>query len=270
MGIHMQIDEFKADNKERIARQFSRAANTYDQAAEVQVDIAFDAMQLLQGPYENLLDIGCGTGRVSSQLAAKCDELLAMDLAEGMLSYAAQKYSSGDSKANITWLLADAEYLPLRNNSSDAVFSTMALQWCQNIEQVCQEVYRVLRPKGKAVLAILCEGSLQELQQSWWNIDSQRHVNQFHSQQNWQSGARQAGFAVTSHEQSYQSWHDNVRDLLGSIKAIGANVVTETGNHAPVSRQMLHNLQNSYVQKYACHGRLPLTYQVCFLQLLKP
>ncbi|MFT5675611.1 MAG: malonyl-CoA O-methyltransferase [Paraglaciecola sp.] len=266
----MQTSEFSANNKDRVARQFSRAANTYDQAAEVQVDIAFDAMQLLQGHYANVLDIGCGTGRVSKQLATKCDELLAIDLAEGMLSFAAQKYSSGEDQTDITWLLADAEHLPLRDNSSDAVFSTMALQWCQNIEQVCQEVYRVLKPKGNAVLAILCEGSLQELQQCWWQIDSQRHVNQFHSQQNWKSAARQAGFSVTSHEQSYQSWHNNVRDLLGSIKAIGANVVTETGNHAPVSRQMLHDLQECYVQKYACHGKLPLSYQVCFLQLLKP
>ncbi|MFT4940051.1 MAG: malonyl-CoA O-methyltransferase [Paraglaciecola sp.] len=266
----MQINDFKADNKERVARQFSRAANTYDQAAEVQVDIAFDAMQMLQGCYSNLVDIGCGTGRVSQQLAARCDKLLAMDLAEGMLSYAAQKYSSCDNKSNITWLLADAENLPLRSNSADAVFSTMALQWCQNIEQVCQEVYRVLRPKGDAVLAILCEGSMQELQQCWRKIDSQRHVNQFFSQQSWRYAARQAGFTVNSHEQSYQTWHNNVRDLLGSIKAIGANVVTETGNHAPVSRQMLNDLQECYAQQYSCQGKLPLTYQVCFLQLSKP
>jgi malonyl-CoA O-methyltransferase len=266
----MQLGEIKSSNKDRVARQFSRAADTYDQAAEVQVDIAFDAMQLLHGCYSNLLDIGCGTGRVSHQLAARCELLIAMDLAEGMLSYAAQKYTPREDETNITWLLADAENLPLEKNSTDAVFSTMALQWCQNTEQVCQEIYRVLKPKGKAVLAILCDGSMQELQQSWQKIDSQRHVNQFHSGENWQSVARQTGFTVTSHEESYQSWHSNVRDLLGSIKAIGANVVTDTGNHAPVSRQMLHDLQECYSQQYACHGKLPLTYQVCFLQLLKP
>ena len=265
----MQISELKAGNKDRVARQFSRAAQTYDRAAEVQVDIAVDAMGLLQGNYSTLLDIGCGTGRVSKLLAAHCDELIAMDLAEGMLSYAAQKYTKVDDNTNITWLMADAEYLPLSNNSMQAVFSSMALQWCQNIEQVFQEVHRVLKPKGQAVLAILCDGSMQELQQSWQTIDSHRHVNQFYSQEKLQSAARQAGFAVTSQEQSYQSWHHNVRDLLGSIKAIGANVVTETGNHAPVSRQMLHDLQKRYTVQYARNGKLPLSYQVCFLQLSK-
>ena len=266
----MQTSEVKIDNKDRVARQFSRAAHTYDQAAEVQVDIAVDAMSVLQKYYSNLLDIGCGTGRVSKLLTAKCDNLIAMDLAEGMLSYAAQKYSQPDDKTNISWLLADAEDLPLLGNSMQAVFSTMALQWCQNIEQVCQEVYRVLKPNGHAVLAILCDGSMQELQQSWRAIDSHRHVNQFSSQQELHSMARSVGFTVQSHKQSYQSWHHNVRDVLGSIKAIGANVVTETGNHAPISRQMLHELQECYALEYACQGKLPLTYQVCFLQLFKP
>lgn len=266
----MQVSEVKTDNKDRVARQFSRAAHTYDQAAEVQVDIAVDAMDLLRENYTSLLDIGCGTGRVSKLLRARCDNLIAMDLAEGMLAYAAQKYSQLDNNTKISWLLADAEDLPLQDNSMQAVFSTMALQWCQNIEQVCQEVYRVLKPNSHAVLAILCDGSMQELQQSWRAIDSHRHVNQFYSQKKLQSVAQNAGFTVQSHEQAYQSWHHNVRDVLGSIKAIGANVVTETGNHAPISRQMLHELQECYALEYACQGKLPLTYQVCFLQLFKP
>ena len=39
-------------NKIRIAQQFSRAANTYNSAADVQLDIAFDAMSYVSSHYK--------------------------------------------------------------------------------------------------------------------------------------------------------------------------------------------------------------------------
>lgn len=263
----MEIRELNIDNKARVARQFSRAATRYDQAAQVQVDIAFDAMQLLNRRYSRLLDIGCGTGRISRQLAPRCEQLLAMDLAEGMLSFACGQEDENSNKIN--WLQADAEHLPLSGNSLDGIFSSMALQWCPNIHQVCREIYRVLEPKGQAVLAILGEGSMQELQQCWLTLDSQRHVNQFHSLNDWQLAAKTVGFEVQGSERAYTTWHPNVRELLGSIKAIGANVVSQTGNHASISRANLQALQHNYQQAFAVKGQLPLSYQVCFLQLSK-
>jgi malonyl-CoA O-methyltransferase len=259
--------ELKIDNKARIARQFSRAAPRYDDAAQVQVDIAFDAMALLKGHYDRLLDIGCGTGRISRQLAPRCGQVLAMDLAEGMLSFAARQ--EDEPSHNIHWLQADAEQLPVLDSCLDGVFSSMALQWCPNIQQVCQEIYRVLKPKGQAILAILGEGSMQELQQCWLRVDSQRHVNQFANLHDWQMTANALGFTVQGSERRYITWHNNVRELLGSIKTIGANVVTQTGNHASISRKNLQALEHHYQQTFAVKGQLPLSYQVCFLQLIK-
>ena len=43
----MAITPIASRNKTRIAQQFSRAANTYNSAADVQLDIAFDAMAFL-------------------------------------------------------------------------------------------------------------------------------------------------------------------------------------------------------------------------------
>ena len=255
------------DNKARVARQFSRAASRYDQGAQVQVDIAFDAMALLKGSYGRLLDIGCGTGRISRQLAPRCEQVVAIDLAEGMLAFASGQEDTQSNK--IHWLQADAEHLPLADNCLDGVFSSMALQWCGNIQQVCQEIYRVLRPNGHGVLAILVQGSMDELQESWLRLDSQRHVNKFHSGDEWHNGAKAAGFLVQHSEQVYTTWHRDVRELLGSIKAIGANVVTQTGNHAPIKRSDLAILQQHYQQRYGRNGQLPLSYQLCFLQLHK-
>ena len=61
--------------KERIAQQFSRAASVYDKAADVQYDIAQETLKLVSQPVKKMLDIGCGTGRISQQLLAHAEQV---------------------------------------------------------------------------------------------------------------------------------------------------------------------------------------------------
>jgi malonyl-CoA O-methyltransferase len=260
--------------KARVARQFSRAASAYDSAAQVQLEIAEDALQLCESGGRNLLDIGCGTGRISRRLLASCPEIIALDLAEGMLSYAREQITP-NQQGNIHWLAGDAESLPLCDAAVERVFSSMALQWCASQKRVMDEIYRVLRPGGSATLAIMAKGSMTELSHCWQRLDHHAHVNQFTSTSDMKQAATQAGFTVVVREKSYLTWHSNVRELLGSIKAIGANVVTETGNHSVINRAMLKRLQLCYQNEFASSRSedakrpLPLSYHVCFLQLSK-
>jgi len=263
-------------NKIRIAQQFSRAANTYNSAADVQLDISFDAMVYVPPAYKNGLDIGCGTGRISQQLATRCNTLVAMDLAFGMLSYA--KENSLDADPSICWLQGDADCLPMADNSVDMVFSSMALQWSDNQQKVLAEVARVMTTGAHAVLAIMCDGSFNQLNDSWQTIDSQRHVNDFASAQSWYDAAKSQGLHVTMEEKKYVTWHLNIRQLLTSIKSIGANVLLTNQNSTeqPTSniknvfnRHTLQHLETCYQQKYAENMQLPLTYQVCFLRCSK-
>ena len=53
-----------------------------------------------------------------------------VDISPAMLAYAATQYPQGN------WLCADAEDLPLEDNSQSLVFSNFALQWCENIDQL--------------------------------------------------------------------------------------------------------------------------------------
>jgi malonyl-CoA O-methyltransferase len=263
-------------NKTRIAQQFSRAANTYNSAADVQLDIAFDAMAFVPSRYKNGLDIGCGTGRISQQLSTRCDTLVAMDLAFGMLTYAKQNCLIGDP--SICWLQGDADCLPMANNSVDMVFSSMALQWSDDQQKVMSEIVRVMTSGSHAVLAIMCHGSFSQLNDSWRTIDSQRHVNDFVSAETWYEVAKSQGLQVSMQEKQYVTWHQNIRQLLSSIKSIGANVLLKNDNSTQQSkykikkafnRHTLQHLETFYQQKYAENMQLPLTYQVCFLQCIK-
>jgi malonyl-CoA O-methyltransferase len=259
-------------NKQRIAHQFSRAAGQYDAVAKVQLDIALDAQAMLPANSSLLLDIGCGTGRITQRLVTQSEQVLAMDLAFGMLQHASittQKYP----EQSIKWLQGDAEQLPVRSHSLDTIFSSMALQWCPHPERVLSELYRVLVPKGQAVLAIMTAGSFTELSHSWANIDKNRHVNEFHSSQTWLQAALKNNLDVDIKTQCYQTWHPNIRHLLASIKGVGANILLDTqlrsSANSRLNRHMLSALEEIYFSQYGADQQLPLSYQITFLHCVK-
>ena len=154
----------------------------------------------------------------------------------------------------------------------------MALQWSENQEKVMSEIARVMKIGANAVMAIMCDGSFNQLNDSWKTIDTQRHVNHFSSAQTWYDAAKSQELQVTMQEKQYVTWHQNIRQLLSSIKSIGANVLlTNQGSTEQaksesknfLNRHTLQHLETYYQQKYAENMQLPLTYQVCFLQCSK-
>ncbi|MDN4503284.1 malonyl-ACP O-methyltransferase BioC [Alteromonadaceae bacterium BrNp21-10] len=250
--------------KQRIADQFSKAATNYDENASLQWQIAQEALALFGNEYQGniTLDIGAGTGTVTQQLTVFSKQVLAVDLALGMLQFAQQQ------NGNIHWIGGDAESLPLTDNSIDGVFSSMALQWCASMPRVFAELRRVLKPQGRAVIAIMTKGSYHEWHSCWHQSESRAHINPFLEHNELQQMALDAGFNVEAKQCQYVSQHNNVRSLLGSIKAIGANVVVGNANHQPLSRASLRILEQRYETLRNAQGLLPLTYQISFLTLV--
>ncbi|MBN7820679.1 methyltransferase domain-containing protein [Bowmanella yangjiangensis] len=249
--------------KQRIARQFSQAAIRYDRLADVQWHIGVDAVNAMPDTQGLVLDIGCGTGRITQLLARRCEQVIGMDLAEGMARFAAQAHAN-----SAHFVVADAEQLPLADNSLDGVFSSMALQWCLPLTQVFKELARVLKPGAKGLLTIMVDGSLKELHQGWQAIGEPAHANRFCSSQHLLESAHKAGLFCTIEEKLYQTWHNNLHEALHSIKDIGAGVVLN-GAKTRLSRQTLAHLDRYYQNEFAINGQLPISYQVAFLEIQK-
>lgn len=252
--------------KQRIARQFSRAAHTYDAAADIQQQISADAIAQLHPSYAALLDIGCGTGHWHTELTKHSEQLYACDLAEGMVQFASNRLANRD----VTYLVADAEQLPLTSDCLDGIFSSMALQWCDNAPQLFSELFRVLKPKGHSVLAILSNGSMHELTQAWQAVDDHPHTNRFPSHQHLMEVATKAGFILGEQQKDYIAWHQDIRSVLNNLKQIGANVVTQKSSSRALTRDSLQQLEKAYREQFEKDGLLPLTYSVSFLTLAKP
>ena len=94
-----------------------------------------------------VLDIGCGTGRCTVPLAQKCKRVIGADISFGMLQKAVIK-SSAAGVNNVTYLLADAEEIPLREGIFSVVVSFGALHHVDNPARVVLNVERLLKSKG--------------------------------------------------------------------------------------------------------------------------
>jgi arsenite methyltransferase len=103
------------------------------------------------------LDVGCGPGNVTASLAraAGPDALaLGLDISEAMLARAVR----AEAGPQVGFLRADAQRLPLRNETVDAVVSIAALQLVPDPAAALAEMARVLRPGGRLAVMVPTAG----------------------------------------------------------------------------------------------------------------
>ncbi len=102
------------------------------------------------------LDIGCGTGFLSLELAARGHRVTGIDFAPAMLALAKRK--AADARVDIRFEEADAEALPFPPLSFDLVITRHVLWTLPHPEGAIDEWIRVLRPGGR--LAVIDGQSL--------------------------------------------------------------------------------------------------------------
>ncbi|MCE0758809.1 malonyl-ACP O-methyltransferase BioC [Marinobacter sp. G11] len=173
-------------SKACIARGFGSASGTYDSASRLQKAMGDTMLACIPGSLKpaNILDLGCGTGWFTRKLANQYlnAAVIGADLAPGMLQQAKAR-----SPETIGWLNADAEQLPLADNSADLIFSNLMIQWSTRPETVLAECKRILKPGGTLAISTLLDGTLEELKQAWTKADpGQPHVNRFTHHADWQ------------------------------------------------------------------------------------
>ncbi|MDJ0520255.1 MAG: class I SAM-dependent methyltransferase [Trichodesmium sp. MO_231.B1] len=95
----------------------------------------------------NVLDLGCGTGKLLHRLAINFPNLqgTGLDLSPEMIS---QANSRNCYPQRLRFLLGNAEEMPFGEEQFDAVFNTISFLHYPHPQQVFNEVSRVLRPGG--------------------------------------------------------------------------------------------------------------------------
>ncbi|MDS0259901.1 methyltransferase domain-containing protein [Haloarcula sp. S1CR25-12] len=98
-------------------------ADDYDDGHGFVAEYGEDVVGLLDPqPGERILDLGCGTGTLTAEIAGSGADVVGIDAAEPMVAQAREAYP------DLTFAVADArEYTP--EGTFDAVFSNAALHW---------------------------------------------------------------------------------------------------------------------------------------------
>lgn len=251
-----------AEHKVQIASCFSRAAGSYDSAAALQREVGHELMQQADLPASlatgTLLDIGCGTGYFSQLWQQRGLQVIALDLAEGMLAFARQE---GRAAA---YICADMEALPLADASVDYCFSSLAVQWSDDLATVLRECRRVTRPGGLIMFSTLLQGTLHELHVAWHDLDRQTHINHFLCKNEVNIALAQAGIADYHLNFSNKKvMYPGVVALMRDLKAIGANYRHGERNPGLGGKQQLVELEQRYRERFEHQTMLPVSYEVC-------
>ena len=252
-------------DRRAVAQAFDRASAGYDDAAALQERVRNELMERLAelklAPL-HILDLGAGTGHATRALkrAYPASLVIAADIAPGMLARA---------KAQSRWLRrfervrADAYSLPFRTASFDLVFSSLMLQWCDDLDVVFAEIARVLKPGGVLLFSTFGPGTLAELREAWSASDAPgNHVNHFFDPHALGSALMHAGLSepVLDVDRTVVGYAD-VITLMRELKAIGAHNVTAGRARGLTGRKRLAAMTQAY-ETLRRDGKLPATYEV--------
>lgn len=105
---------------------------------------------------EAILDLGCGTGHLTAQLAARGACVLGVDSSMEMIHTARQNYPE------LTFELVDARALVF-DEQFEAVFSNAVLHWIREAETVVRGIARALKPGGRFVAEFGGKGNVQAI-----------------------------------------------------------------------------------------------------------
>src|SRR6266404_812470 len=95
-------------------------------------------------PGDRVLDVGCGTGILTSALAERGSKAVGIDASESYLAEARRHRSHPE----VSYELADARNIPYADSCFDACVSTLVLDIIPEFDEVVREMSRVTRPGG--------------------------------------------------------------------------------------------------------------------------
>ena len=125
--------------------------------------LATTEMKLGQLENQRVLEIGCGGGGHSALFRNYGAHVTAVDITPGRVTSTAKKLKILDecaAKGSGVAILADAENLPFEANYFDIVYSNGVLHHSENTGKCLDEVFRVLRPCGKAIVMLYNKNSV--------------------------------------------------------------------------------------------------------------
>jgi trans-aconitate 2-methyltransferase len=138
-------------------------AETYDEVSDPQFEWGTEVLGRLElNGDEVVLDAGCGSGRVSAELAKRLPhgQLVAVDGSAAMIAKAKERLGE-----DVTYLVADLSELELER-PVDLIFSTATFHWITDHDRLFERLHAALRPGGRLIAQCGGQGNVAEYAQA--------------------------------------------------------------------------------------------------------
>jgi SAM-dependent methyltransferase len=152
------VNQFNQLRREDIGtREFYEAAEKLRYEYHYHLPPLFDRLAR-EFPGGKLLEVGCSMGNDTMQFARRGFQVTGVDLTPAAIELIKQRFALYDMPGDFR--VADAENLPFEDNTFDVAYSFGVLHHTPNTDRSIEELRRVLRPGGKAVVMLYNQYSL--------------------------------------------------------------------------------------------------------------
>jgi trans-aconitate 2-methyltransferase len=139
-------------------------ASEYDRLSALQAAMAEEVLALLKlEGSERILDIGCGNGKTTAEIAARVPQgsVTGVDASAEMIAFAKDHWTS--AHPNLQFAVADARHLPF-DHQFDRIVSFNALHWIPDQALPLQSIRSAIKPSGRVQLRLVSKGERKSLE----------------------------------------------------------------------------------------------------------
>lgn len=149
-----------ATKKEQVATMFNNISGTYDflnHFLSIGIDIIWRKKaikELLASQPKVILDVATGTGDFAFEAIQilKPEQIIGVDISEGMLSIARKKIEKRNLSDIFSVQIGDSEGLNFDDNTFDAITVAFGVRNYEDLEKGLSDMLRVLKPNAKIVI----------------------------------------------------------------------------------------------------------------------
>ena len=129
----------------------------------------------------NVLEIGCGDASLWTQNIEKIPENISVtltDISYGMIKDATRNIGEDDKR--FTYEIMDAHRLYKLDDSFDVVIANHVLFYCDDLDMVCREIKRVLKPGGTFICSTYSSRHMKEISELVKEFDDRIELSAGH------------------------------------------------------------------------------------------
>ncbi|BDU50267.1 malonyl-ACP O-methyltransferase BioC [Haliovirga abyssi] len=264
--------------KEKVIKNFSKGAKTYDKYAKVQKYMAEKLNKLFiehkeknincdMNSKKQILEIGNGTGILTEYILKKYKNLNMdlIDISPEMIKISKEKFKNINN--NLNYIVGDAEEYDF-NKKYDLIISNATFQWFKDFENTINKLYDSLNNGGEIIFSTFGKETYNELRKILKSISEKYDYSQtFYSMNDIEKIIRDIGAEFTLIEENYIEKFKNVREFLFAIKKIGANSAKE--KKEILTPGVYKQLEKEYKKNFTKNNKIIVTNHIIFCKIKK-